>query len=332
MSGISARNDGELWRTMSEPDIDPRLADGLRSNRDFAEWWVQQFLPSLELDELVEIKPNFTRERESWPAQSSSGRETDLHIVIKDKSGTRHAILTESKIVAPAGHCQPEDYSAYAEWGEREGKWTIGLTVLMAPADYLARHRSAERYSKTISYEQVCESASAHGLADLAVYLRAGIIRSERAGAAPRNPDDLIGGFRVQYADLLRDESKELHECLRGKDRKLFDGSQRWFYFCPKQSLLGKSGVQIVHKICTRKKGLQDRSQKQKLSVHVPREKNKREGPPNWGATNEWRPSKSYWIRDISIDRDAWLIFEDFDGDSARRVWRLVSELIEYFS
>ena len=87
MSDTNARDDGELWRTMSEPDIDPKVADGLRSNRDFAEWWIQQFLPSLELDELVEIEPNFTRERESWSAQSSPGRETDLHIVIKDKSG-----------------------------------------------------------------------------------------------------------------------------------------------------------------------------------------------------------------------------------------------------
>lgn len=65
MNDTIAPDNGELWRTMSEPDIDPRLANALRSNRDFADWWVQQFLPSLELDELVEIKPNFTRERES---------------------------------------------------------------------------------------------------------------------------------------------------------------------------------------------------------------------------------------------------------------------------
>ena len=36
MSETSTRKSHELWRTMSEPDIDPRLADGLRSNQDFA--------------------------------------------------------------------------------------------------------------------------------------------------------------------------------------------------------------------------------------------------------------------------------------------------------
>lgn len=31
----------ELWRTMQEPEIDSRLAEGLRSNRSFAEWWFE---------------------------------------------------------------------------------------------------------------------------------------------------------------------------------------------------------------------------------------------------------------------------------------------------
>ena len=108
MSETSTRKSHELWRTMSEPDIDPRLADGLRSNQDFAEWWVRQFLPSVELEELIEIKPNFTRERESWSAQSNSGRETDLHVVIKDRTGDRHAILTESQDCGPSAISNPK--------------------------------------------------------------------------------------------------------------------------------------------------------------------------------------------------------------------------------
>ena len=78
-------------RTMSEPDIDPKLADGLRSNLDFATWWVRQVLPSIELGELSEIKPNLTREKDSWSAQSRAGRETDLHVVVKDGCGDRYA-------------------------------------------------------------------------------------------------------------------------------------------------------------------------------------------------------------------------------------------------
>ena len=332
MGGTSTREVDELWRTMNEPDIDPRLAEALRSNQDFARWWVRQFLPSVELDELIEIKPNFTRERESWSAQSNSGRETDLHVVVEDTSGDHYAILTESKIVAPAGHQQPEDYSAYAGWGEREGKWTKGVTVLLAPADYLARHRSVELYDTSVSYELVYEAARSQGLDDLATFLQAGIVRSKRAGGAPRNPDDLIGGFRVQYADLLRDENRELYDCLRGSDRKLFDGSQRWFYFCPKQPLLDRSGGQVVHKICNRKKGPQDRSRVQTLSIHVPRTSDGQDVPPNCGKRDQWRCSKEYWIRDLPIAPDAWLFFGEFDGDAARRVWGQTSDLVEELS
>ena len=321
--------DNDLWRTMSEPDIDPRLADGLRENPDFAKWWVQQVLPSVELDELLEIKPNLTREKDSWSAQSRAGRETDLHVVVKDRSCDRYAILTESKVVAPAGHRQPEDYAAYARWGESKGKWTRAVTALMAPEGYLARQRSADQYEVTLSYERIHDAARSNALDDLADYLRAGITRYQQVGGAPRNPDDLIGGFRVQYADLLRDENRELYNCLRGKDRKQFDGSQRWFYFCPKQPLLGKSGVRIIHQICNSKKGEQNRSRLQTLSIQVPRIDHGQDSPPHWGARHEWCPSAKYWIRNIAIDPAGKLFFDSFDGDAARRVWAQISELIE---
>ena len=182
--------DDELWRTMKEPDIDPKLADGLNTNREFAEWWLRQALPSVELDELVQVKPNFTREKESWSVQSRAGRETDLHVVVKDRRGDRYSILTESKVVAPAGRRQPEDYSAYARWGESQGYWTKAVTVLMAPAGYLlSRQRSADQYEIKVSYERVRDAARLNALIDLARYLEAGITRCERVGGTPRNPD-----------------------------------------------------------------------------------------------------------------------------------------------
>ena len=91
----------ELWRTMQEPEIDSRLAEGLRSSRSFAEWWVGRILPTVRLGSLEEIRPNFTRQEESWSAQSKSARETDLHVVVKDIHGVHYAILTESKVIAP---------------------------------------------------------------------------------------------------------------------------------------------------------------------------------------------------------------------------------------
>ena len=199
----------------------------------------------------------------------------------------------------------------------------------MAPEGYLARQRSADQYNVSINYEKVLDAARSYGLEDLAAYLWAGITRYERAGGATRNPDDLIGGFRVQYADLLREEFRELYSCLRGRDRKLFDGSQRWFYFCPKQPLLGRSGVQIIHQICNRKKGDQDRSRQQVLSVQVPRIGHGQDGPPDWGTQDQWRKSTKFWIRDIAIESDARMFFEDFDGDAAIRVWAQTSKLMK---
>ena len=263
-------------------------------------------------------------------AQSKAGRETDLHVVIKDSRGDCYAILTESKIVAPAGYLQPEDYSAYARWGESKRKWTNAVTVLMAPKDYLARDRSADQYDITIGYEQVHDAARSNRLEDLAAYLRAGITRYERVGGAPRNPDHRIGGFWVQYVDLLREENGDLYSCLRGRNRKLFDGSQRWFYFCPKQPLLGRSGVQIIHRVCDGKKGDQDRSRQQILSVRVPRTRDDQDAPPDWGARDQWRQSakRKSWIRDFPLAPDEWLFFDDFDGNAARRVWSRISDLM----
>ena len=329
MSGRSSPDDDDLWRTLNEPDIDPKLAEGLSSNQNFARWWVHKFLPCVELDRLDKIEPNFTREKESASAQSKAGRETDLHIVVRDKAGDLYAILTESKIVAPPSLDQPDDYIKYARWGEREGKWRKAVTVMMAPEGYLERNRSSDRYDAKVTYETLHQAARSHSLFDLATYLKAGIIRYKRCGGEPRNPDDVIGGFRMQYAELLREESRELHSYLQARDKKMSDSSQRWFYFCPKLTLLSKRNVQVIHKICNRMKGPQDCSEEQVLSVHVPRTHGEHDAPPNWGTRDQWRSSKCFWIRDIPLDRGARLYFEDFDDNAARRVWGRASELID---
>ncbi|MDE0044319.1 MAG: hypothetical protein OXU19_00445 [bacterium] len=322
--------DHELWRTMQEPDIDSRLAAGLRSNRSFAEWWVGRILPTVKLGELVEIRPNYAREEESWFAQSKAGRETDLHVVAKNVHGVHYAILTESKVIAPPSENQPEDYAAYARWGELQGRWRQGTTVLMAPKGYLDRASSAGKYEVKLSYEEVRDSAEANGLNDLASYLDAGIARHGHSGPA-RNPDELIGGFRVRYSDLLREEHRHLYECLSGNNKKLFDSSQRWFEFHPRRCRLGRvtvPGVEVIHKICNRTKGDQDRSFQQNMAVHVPQTGCYENCPPNWNGRDRWRKSKAFWILDMPLNADDWLFFDDFSADAARRVWARMSELI----
>lgn len=101
MRSTPSEIDNELWRTMSEPDIDPKLADGLGSNAEFAKWWVRQVLPSVELDELLETKPNLTREKDSWSAQSRAARETGCRICLGGKmtgyEGIEPGVIEEAR-------------------------------------------------------------------------------------------------------------------------------------------------------------------------------------------------------------------------------------------
>ena len=92
-----------LWQRINEPDIDPLMADAIRLNPQFRDWWAHNFIPDMELERIIEIKPNFTREVEAASHQSKPGRETDLHMVFQDDMGSKHAILTENKIDAPPG-------------------------------------------------------------------------------------------------------------------------------------------------------------------------------------------------------------------------------------
>ena len=163
-----------LWQRINEPDIDPLMADAIRLNHQFRDWWAQNFIPDIQLERIIEIKPNFTREVEAASHQSKPGRETDLHMVFQDDMGSKHAILTESKIDAPPGPNQAEDYAKYAEWGKENRLWKSAVTVLIAPEGYLIRSIS-NAYDRIISYEEVAERAESFGLQALSEHLLAGI-------------------------------------------------------------------------------------------------------------------------------------------------------------
>ena len=108
---------------------------------------------------------------------------------------------------------------------------------------------------------EVAERAERFGLQALSEHLLAGIKRYQHTGE-PRNPDEIVSSFRVQYSGLLRDEYPHLYELLSARGKELFDGSQKWFYF-----KLTK-GVEIVHKISNNiyKQNVKD---EQYLSLHI---------------------------------------------------------------
>ena len=318
-----AEKEKELWRTMNEPDIDPLMVEAIRLNVHFRDWWVQAVKPDLSVRGISHIKANFTREEESAVYQSKPRRETDQHPVVEDLNGSRHAILTESKIVAPASDQQQEDYAGYVQWGVETERWKTGTTVIMAPGKYLGR-RSAADYDRKISYEEISKQAKCLGLYELAEHLNAGVIRHRKA-CEPRNPDEVIGAFRNSYGDLLREEHPKLYESLSGKDKCQFDKSQKWFYF------KFSDKFEIVHKVSNKRTKEQDETDQQYLSLHV------------FGADKHisrmqdlsfccQRPEindKGTAIYKIPLDEDDWMFFKSFDAEAARRVWKLTAELLK---
>ena len=64
----------DLWRTMEEPDIDPLMAQGLKSSPRFRDWWTCRFYPDVKLGKLLEVEPNDWRKE--WTNQVGRWRET----------------------------------------------------------------------------------------------------------------------------------------------------------------------------------------------------------------------------------------------------------------
>ena len=316
---MNKKND-DLWRTMEEPDIDPLMAQGLKSNPRFRDWWTCRFYPDVKLGKLLEVQPNDWRKE--WTKQVGRWRETDLHVEFQDTQERRYAILTESKVVAPAGDQQPEYYSDYACWGQNNGTWVKAVTVLMAPEGYLKSNSSVHLYDQNITYEEIEVVARKNGLNKLANYLHAGVMR-HRYCSEPRDPDDTVGPFRVKYRDLLRDERYDLYTMLRSKHKDQFDKSQTWFEY----DLPGRPEDQVIHKISNNRQKPRNDENPQYLSIRAHGMMQQIHELPDLGCPGDWRPTKAYAIKDVPLSRDAWMFFESFDADTARRVWSFLETL-----
>ena len=244
-------------------------------------------------------------------------------MVFQDDKGSKHAILTENKIDAPSGPNQAEDYAKYAEWGKENRLWKSAVIVLIAPEGYLTRPIS-NAYDRIISYEEVAERAESFGLQALSEHLHAGIKRYQHTGE-PRNPDEGISSFRVQYSGLLRDEYPHLYELLSARGKELFDGSQKWFYFKL------TNGVEVVHKISNNVYE-QNVNDEQYLSLHIPGKGAQISELPDLDLCGSWRSARSNSknksaIYDIPLGYEARMFFNSFDTDAALRVWDLADAL-----
>ena len=151
-----------------------------------------------------------------------------------------------------------------------------------------------------------------------------GLRRYQHTGE-PRNPDEVISSFRVQYSGLLRDEYPHLYKLLSARGKELFDGSQKWFYF----KLI--NGVEIVHKISNNVYE-QNVNDEQHLSLHIPGMATHISEIPDLDLNGSWRPAKSNSknksaIYDIPLSHEARMFFDSFETESALQVWDLADTL-----
>jgi len=120
--------------------------------------------------------------------------ESDLQIII-ERNGSRHAILIEDKVDAPA---QPDQYQRYCERGDRgklENRWDEYTVFIAAPQKYLESDREAKKYPNKVSYEEIRDTLERDPFS-LAI-IETALKKSE--GILPSVVDDAVTAFWEAY-------------------------------------------------------------------------------------------------------------------------------------
>ncbi|MGH2508821.1 MAG: hypothetical protein ACRDHZ_15650 [Ktedonobacteraceae bacterium] len=153
----------------SEKDLDEALHNGLKENRAFRQWFVQQLQHGHGHDRLV-----FSRSDNPWGRlpvilpndvtgaleASTRDSETDVLAVFEDAAGDRLGVHIEDKL-GPGVFTkyQPEQYAFRAEaWigSEAHGSYSHWETVLVAPNSFIeANAQDAQKFTTRITHEDV---------------------------------------------------------------------------------------------------------------------------------------------------------------------------------
>jgi hypothetical protein len=161
--------------------------------------------------------------------------ESDL-LVLVERNGSRHAILIEDKVDAPA---QPDQYQRYCERGNRgkaENRWDYYTVFIAAPQKYLESDREARKYPNKVSYEEI-RDALENDLFSLAI-IETALKKSE--GLLPSVVDDAVTAFWEAYYDYHSEHAPDL---LLHINRGKKGPNATWPDFATKLK-----GVKILHK------------------------------------------------------------------------------------
>ena len=137
------------FRHIDEKDIDMLIMDRVSKNGAVLDLIVQIVSDEIPGDLLA-----YELESITHSAATRNG-ESDLVIVLAGKN-SRHAILIEDKIDAPAQPQQAKRYKRRGDEGIAAGDWSNYSVLLMAPEEYLLAN--SEPYPHELSYQQIREA------------------------------------------------------------------------------------------------------------------------------------------------------------------------------
>lgn len=161
--------------------------------------------------------------------------ESDLQIIV-ERDGSRHAILIEDKVDAPA---QPDQYQRYCERGDRgkaEKRWDDYTVFIVAPQKYLESDREAKKYPNKVSYEEIRDTLKNDPFS-LAI-IETALKKSE--GILPSVVDDAVTAFWDEYYNYHGEHAPDL---LLHINRGKKGPNATWPDFATKLR-----GIKILHK------------------------------------------------------------------------------------
>ncbi len=222
---------------VAERDVDLMLLEELNVSIAFREWFTSRF--SAE-------PTRWSVFLGAWHSvvHSELG-ESDLVCLLADSQGSRHALLIENKIDAPAQTDQCARYRKRGEAGVRDGTWTSFQTVIVAPDSYLNSKVQPGDYDTQIKYEMLHDWFESGHLDHARSKYRAKVLKSaieQQRRGYQHVPDPAVTAFWQGYWSLVQADYP--HLAMR-RPGQVAAGSD-WPEF--RNSALGK-GRKIVHKL-----------------------------------------------------------------------------------
>lgn len=183
--------------TIQELHLDFLLWEELQVNRPFLSQFIEACTGHSELKHLIDVRHSVSDRR----------GEADLIVRYRANSSETVGILIEDKIGAAF---QPDQAKRYVERGEdgRPESWDRYVTCLVAPSRYIEQGHSFQRAVSLESLMGWLQAGEPTRQQFRVQILRSAIDQNKRRG--PKQVDDAVTRFRVQYYEFLSRQAPQL--------------------------------------------------------------------------------------------------------------------------